>query len=69
MTRLSNGVTTRDIGLAIRDHIEGREVYVYDEEVPLYRRAIEYVDASDPDNLVIGLDSAQRFLVRIVRAP
>jgi hypothetical protein len=60
--------TTRDIGLAIRDHIEGKPVWRFDEDTEIADsdREVAEVDASDPNNLVLHMDNGQTFTVRII---
>lgn len=66
---------TRDLGLAISGLAEGMEFPGYvesgveGEECELVKSgwfAIDHVDASDPDNLVIHLDNGQAFTLRII---
>ncbi len=66
--------TTRDLGLAIRDFLDDREFYHFeegaDESSELHESEetfeIADVDVSDPNNLKIRLDNGQSFLVRII---
>lgn len=60
--------TTRDIGLAIRDHIEGKPVWRLeaDTEIADSDREVTEVDASDPNNLIVYLENGQTFTVRII---
>ena len=63
---------TRDIGLAIASFLEGRRFSIHHEKEdggtldPVADAAIEAIDASDPNNLVLMVDGGQRFTVRIV---
>ena len=63
---------TRDIGLAISSFLEGRTFSIHHENDdggtldPVADAAIEAIDASDPNNLVLMLDGGQRFTVRII---
>lgn len=62
---------TRDLGLAIRDFLEGSWIHTFiDHNGELIEsndlRTVETVDASDPDNLRLSLDNGQTFTVRIV---
>jgi DNA-directed RNA polymerase alpha subunit len=63
-------LNTRDIGLAIRDHLEGNEVYHYDQrgDGELYQDdsyTVEAVDVSDAHNPIVYLCNGQVFNVRI----
>jgi hypothetical protein len=63
---------TRDIGLAISCFLEGRTFSIHHENDdggtldPVADAAIEAIDASDPNNLVLMVDGGQRFTVRII---
>jgi hypothetical protein len=65
--------TTRDLGFAIRDFIEGYDFHHYEEVVDESGELqeseetfeIANVDVSDPNNLNIRLDNGQTFVVRI----
>src|SRR5271168_3291551 len=63
---------THDIGLAISSFLEGRTFSIHHENDdggtldPIADAAIEAIDASDPNNLVLMLDGGQRFTVRII---
>jgi hypothetical protein len=63
---------TRDIGLAISSFLEGRTFSIHHENEeggtldPVADAAIEAIDASDPNNLVLMLDGGQRLTVRII---
>ena len=63
---------TCDIGLMIRDMIEGQEFTLYGEEKEeignlekLGYANVETVDCSDPNNLILVLNNGQQFTVRI----
>jgi hypothetical protein len=61
--------TTRDLGLAIRDHLEQSTVCHYEEKAggevaEVARDEAVFVDATDPNNLIVGLNG-QMFQVRI----
>ena len=63
--------TTRDVGLAIRDFLEGRDfqLYVDGKDGDLLHggdATADVVDASDPNNLNVVLDNGQTFTVRII---
>lgn len=63
-------VETRDVGLAIRDFIEGKEFFTYTkgegaEIVPDDGSEFETVDCSDPDNLIAVVTGGQMFTIRI----
>jgi hypothetical protein len=59
--------TTRDLGLAIRDHIEEHAVYHINAAGEERGDAgeVSYVDVSDANNPIVFLDNGQRFQVRI----
>ena len=63
---------TRDIGLAVRDFLEGRMVSIHQDNedlgtlVPVADAAVDAIDASDPNNLIVALDNGQRFTLRVV---
>ena len=63
---------TRDIGLAITSFLEGRRFSIHHENEdggtldPVADAAIEAIDASDPNNLVLMVDGGQRFTVRVI---
>lgn len=60
-------VTTRDVGLAIRDFIEGETFYHFGDDKPEPGRdRFEVVDCSDPDNLHIVTMAGVHFTVRII---
>jgi hypothetical protein len=63
---------TRDIGLAVRDFLEGRPVSIHQENEdggmldPVADAAVDAIDASDPNNLIVALDNGQRFTLRVI---
>ncbi len=63
---------TRDIGLAISSFPKGRTFSNHHENDdggtldPVADAAIEAIDASDPNNLVLMVDGGQRFTIRII---
>lgn len=62
----------RDIGFAIRDHLEGHAVtaFVEDKDGDLTedgQTTVDFVDISDPDSLIVYVNNGQRFGVRISR--
>ncbi len=63
---------TRDVGLAVRDFLEGRTLSIHQENedegtlVPVADAAVDSIDASDPNNLIVALDNGQRFTLRVV---
>jgi hypothetical protein len=65
---MSRETNTRDVGLAIRDFIEGFYIAHFedDEEVPNEDK-IRFVDCCDPNNLVLHMDSGAQFTIRVVR--
>ena len=58
--------TTRDIGLAIRDFMEARELKQFDDDQEIGADIVEFIDVSDPHNPVIYMDSGQTFTVRVI---
>ncbi len=58
---------TRDIGLAVRDFLS---IHQENEDegtlVPVADAAVDSIDASDPNNLIVALDNGQRFTLRVV---
>jgi hypothetical protein len=65
-------VTTRDIGIALRDLMEERDIVISsdaDDGEPVQtelRTTVEIIDVSDPDNPVIHLSTGQTFRCAIV---
>ena len=63
---------TRDIGLAITSFLEGRRFSIHQENEdggtldPVADAAIEAIDASDPNNVILVVDGGQRFTVRVI---
>ena len=63
---------TRDIGLAVRDFLEGRTLSIHHDNEdggtldPVADAAVDAIDASDPNNLIVALDNGQRFTLRVV---
>lgn len=61
-------MVTSDLGLAIRDHIEDHSFEHFDGDQGTGRIAhVEFVDASDPSNLVVHCDTGEVFTIRILR--
>jgi hypothetical protein len=63
-------VTTKDLGLAIRDFIEEHKFCAFEEvngEINPTKdwQKIQFVDCGDPSNLLVHLENGQRFRVRI----
>jgi len=64
--------TTRDIGIALRDLMEERDIVISSdaddgETVQTeFRTTVEFIDVSDPDNPVIHLSTGQTFRCVIV---
>lgn len=59
-------MTTRDIGLAIRDFLEGEHVFHYDDDRETeLAESVQLVDVSDPNNPEVLLDNGQQFIIRI----
>jgi hypothetical protein len=65
-------VTTRDIGIALRDLMEERDIVISSDaddgetvQTEL-RTTVEFIDVSDPDNPVIHLSTGQTFRCAIV---
>ncbi len=61
---------TRDIGILIRDRLEDDTVCSHREHdgdlIEDGEEEIEFIDVSDPDNLVIFVSNGQTFTVRII---
>lgn len=62
-------MNTRDLGLAIRDFIEGNAFQHFDDEGEGTSRwaRVDFVDCSDPNNLQVHLSTGEFFTVRVVR--
>jgi hypothetical protein len=59
-------ITTGDLGLAIRDFIEGRDVHHFeDDQDKGPADAVIGVDVSDSSNLAIHTETGRKFVVRI----
>ncbi len=64
--------TTRDIGIALRDLMEEKEIVMSSETddgetaQTEFRTTVEFIDVSDPDNPVIHLSTGQTFRCAIV---
>ena len=59
--------TTRDVGLAIRDLLEGQWISVLIKDVEHQAaRKVHFVDVSDANNPVFHLDNGQQFILRII---
>jgi hypothetical protein len=60
---------TRDIGFAIRDFCENTTIsHVFEDGTEQWGAdEISAIDISDPDNLILHMDSGAVFTVRIVR--
>ena len=69
---MTTKATTRDLGFAIRDFLDDREFYHFEENAdgdPIESEEtleIADVDVSDPDNLKIRLANGQTIVVRII---
>jgi hypothetical protein len=66
---MAQALTTRDIGLAIRDHLEDHDVFALNEDgerIGGGSDVVEFVECSDANNLTIHMLNGQRFAVRIV---
>lgn len=65
--------TTRDVGLALLDFMEGQYFSVFTEDTPgsseltehHSERIVEVIDVSDPSNPFVVLDNGQQFQIRI----
>lgn len=62
---------THDLGIAIRDFLEDQEFHLFDNsagemEETEDTRHVEFVDVSDPNNLIVMIDNGQTFTVRII---
>lgn len=63
----SLAVATSDLGLAIRDFLEGQEFAIFEGDTDTGVRAdVEFIDVSDPHNPIIHLANGQAFRVTIV---
>lgn len=58
--------TARDIGLAIRDFLEDRELQIFDDDTAVGWTRVEVIDVSHADAPVLTLDTGQRFAVRVM---
>lgn len=59
---------TSDLGIAIRDHFEGKTVHRFWNGVETTDRAtVDFIDVSDPDNPLVHING-QMFLLHIVIA-
>lgn len=61
-------LTTRDIGLALRDHFEDHDVCHFHDDREGERQKVDFIDVSDPNNPVVFIDNGQKFQVRIFMA-
>lgn len=59
--------TTTDVGLRIADLIQDQAIDVLIDSLNIGTDRIQSVDASDPNNLILRMDSGAGFTVRIVR--
>lgn len=65
-------VNTRDVGLAVYNFLEGRTFSIHQDNEDggtldaIADAAVDAIDASDPNNLIVALDNGQRFTVRVV---
>lgn len=60
-------VTTRDVGLAVRDGLEHlTHVTKWADDRPLGRSPIADVDVSDPDNIILQVESGETFVIRVI---
>lgn len=63
-------INTRDLGLAIRDHLEEKTVTHFAEDADGALREMDCfevteIDVSDPSNLLVYTSSGRKFRVRI----
>lgn len=71
-TKTTARATTRDLGLAIRDFLEGRDFleYGYGGDGDLVETGktyqVQFIDVSDANNPRFHLDNGQTFVVRII---
>lgn len=69
---MATTITTRDIGLAVRDaleHLTHVPIYQDDEhgdDTEVARMEIWNVDVSDPSNVLIDMANGQTFVLRVV---
>jgi hypothetical protein len=62
-------ITTRDLGLAIRDHLEDNNVAALNADCEeMGSDTVDFVDCSDPHNLTVHMLNGQAFIVRIIAA-
>lgn len=62
-------IGTMDIGIAIRDALDGCSIDLHDENGKgdgLTHGVIQWIDAEDPNNLVVHCDNGQAFTVRVI---
>jgi len=65
---MTRQATTRDLGLAIRDYVEGFSISQFEDDKEIPRAdLVELVDVSDADNPVLHMESGAIFTIRIVR--
>lgn len=58
---------TSDLGIAIRDFIEGERFIQFSSGKHDVKSKIEFVDVSDPHNPVVHCDTGEVFTIRILR--
>ena len=63
---------TKDIGILIRDRIEGDSACAHDWDGPsvevITEHEIDFVDVSDASNPIIHVSNGQKFIIRIIAA-
>lgn len=60
-------ITTRDIGLNLRDELDGAQITIYEDDKAVSRdHFVELIDVSDPHNPKLFLSNGQTFTIRII---
>lgn len=69
IAEIAKTVQTRDVGLAIRDFLEGNEFAVFhDDDDTGARVEVDFVDVSDANNPIIHLSNGRLFRCVILAA-
>lgn len=59
--------TTRDLGFALRDHLEGKKVcHLQDDRETGWSADVDHVDISDASNPIVYMTNGRSFQVRII---
>ena len=67
---IAHRITTRDLGLTIRDALIDAEIQAYDnegEKIAISAEQVLSVDFNDPCNLLVETPSGARFTIKIER--